>query len=66
MDISGIQTSNLYIQTVARSGAVPQVQRVPSLGDPLATPAAADRYEPSSSREGLPAVTYGPKRSVYT
>ena len=34
--------------------------------NPLGTPAAADRYEPSSEREGAPAVTYGPKRSVYT
>lgn len=66
MDISGIQTSNVYIQTMARTGAVPQVQRVPPLGDPLGTPAAADRYERSSASEASPAATYGPKRSVYS
>lgn len=66
MDISGISTSNVYIQTVARSGAVQAARRLPPLGDPLGTPAAADRYEPSSEREATPAVTYGPKRSVYS
>jgi hypothetical protein len=66
MDLSAVATSNLYIQTVARGGVVLPPQRVPPLGDALETPAAADRYEPSSSRESLPAVTYGPRRSVYT